>query len=144
MTIKLIHIVFVLTVGVGFTGGCQQQKQASSDEMKCNEDFDGFYQKFHSDSVFQMERIDFPLKGVYRTGDENPDEVNNDFRWNKESWKMQKPFEVDKTIYREELNRSDTLVVHRIYIENSGFSIERKFKLIKCKWVLVFYSEIDL
>jgi len=115
------------------------------DECDKGEVFDEFYRKFHTDSSFQLSRIDFPLKGYKRTGNENPDINDGKYYWKKKNWIVHKKFDLDdNSIYKQDKVFKDTLVVDKIYIENSGFSIERHFKLIDCKWKLVYYSEIDL
>ena len=97
------------------------------------EDFGEFFLKFHSDSIFQMDRVLFPLQG-YRSEE-------RDFYWNKEEWILHENAQIDTKIFTEEKVVSETDVIHKVYIKDSGFYIERVFKVIDCKWYLVYYVE---
>lgn len=103
------------------------------------EDFHQFYLQFHSDSVFQMERIQFPLEG----GIYDDDKVQ---RWSKKNWQLIKytVFEVDTSQFKVLFDKTDTLVNERIYIPNSGFDFHCKYKLINGKWFLVFCLDQNL
>ncbi|NJO68122.1 MAG: DUF4348 domain-containing protein [Bacteroidetes bacterium] len=54
---------------------------SKSASTKGLENFDQFYKRFHTDSIFQMSRIQFPLKGQ---------KINfqGTFSWKKENWMM--------------------------------------------------------
>ncbi|HPO66518.1 MAG TPA: hypothetical protein PKY76_11230 [Bacteroidales bacterium] len=115
-----------------------------------NEDFNEFYNKFYSDSIFQMSRIVFPLKGKHCLDGCLP-ESPVATEWSKNEWSfLQAADEVNDSIirygdyvYRREIKKSDTLVVERIYIPDSGFEILAKYSLKEQKWYLVYYSEAN-
>ena len=48
------------------------------------ENFDKFYNRFHTDSTFQMSRIKFPLQGKIIQGDQET-------KWSRDNWIMMKP-----------------------------------------------------
>jgi len=112
-----------------------------------NEDFNEFYNKFYSDSIFQMSRIVFPLKGEHCLDDCLP-ESPVATEWSKNEWSfLGAADEVNDSIirygdyiYRREITKSDTLVVERIYIPNSGYEVLMKYSLKEQKWYLVYYS----
>ncbi len=128
----------------------QQIKQTFTDE-----DFDTFYKKFYSDSLFQITRITFPLKGFNsdsydpELGDKNPP-----YFWKKKDWTFLHTLDQDKLkdshedgvdIYRKTIkHNSVSMVTEKMYMEESGYSEERKFKKINGKWYLIFYSFKDL
>lgn len=106
-----------------------------------SENFEEFNQHFHSDSVFQLSRIKFPVEGIHRDGWE-------EYKWTKENWEILKnpvtksnPFPNE---YKHQLISSDTLVIEKYWIEDSGFQCERKFQLIKDKWFMVSYYDMNL
>lgn len=106
---------------------------------KPDEDFNQFYLLFHSDSVFQMERIQFPLEG-------GSYDSENETKWNKKNWQLKKytVYDVDTTQYKVEFNFTDTMVNERIYIPNSGFDFLCKYKLIDGKWFLIYCMDQNL
>lgn len=55
-------------------------------------EFQDFYQKFSTDSVFQMEHIVFPLEGM-RSPKDSLDIIDPNFRWQQDTWKIHKPYD---------------------------------------------------
>jgi hypothetical protein len=112
-------------------------KSVSSDHL---ESFETFNIRFHSDSVFQISRINFPLEGKLVDGFEKQN-------WNSENWKLMKTPVTDKISlsgYKHSLRKTDEEVIEKFWIDNSGFKVERKFKRINGKWFLVFHADINL
>lgn len=116
-----------------------------------NENFEVFYKRFYSDSLFQISRIIFPLKGF--NSDEYDSELgkkNPPYFWKRKEWKFletlpQNYVRYEKKDWVEEYKKEikhnkDLSVLEKIFIVDSGYIDERIFKLIKGKWYLVFYS----
>ncbi len=104
------------------------------------ENFAEFDRRFHSDSLFQMSRITFPLKGKMVDGFDKKD-------WSAKNWSMMKSLVTENTNgknYKKQTHFSDTLVTEKIWIENSGFSFERHFKKVNGKWFLVYCEDRNL
>ncbi|WP_428228538.1 hypothetical protein [Flavobacterium sp.] len=104
------------------------------------ENFDMFNSRFHSDSVFQISRVDFPIDGISVSGFDR-------HNWRKENWKfitvpVSEKNEIEN--YEHSLVKTDTLVIERFWIPKSGFEVERQFKLLKNKWFLIYYNDINL
>ncbi|MDA6072342.1 hypothetical protein NJT12_22190 [Flavobacterium sp. AC] len=138
--LKVVSIVaFLILIS------CQHKKQESLSESKKTtivkgENFDVFNSQFHSDSVFQISRVDFPIDGISVSGFDR-------HNWTKENWKfINVPVSEKNEIqnYEHSLVKSDTLIIERFWIPDSGFEVERQFKLIKNKWFLVYYNDINL
>jgi hypothetical protein len=103
------------------------------------EDFDSFYDQFHSDSLFQMARIKFPLKGHNVDGFEK-------INWTKENWNMlrTKIYDIDKTQFKTNFKKNKTTFIQKCTVLDSGFSSELRFELIDKKWFLVYALEKNL
>jgi len=131
--------LFIIVVCFSCAMPKETQNRDIGTEMQQAEDFDEFYRKFHSDSIFQMSRIQFPLKGSNRDGfDES--------KWKKSTWEMHKVGvqEVDTTIFKIEIKKTDSLYTERIYVDQAGFDMTRTFELLDSKWYLTIYVEKNL
>lgn len=147
MRIKVLMSLLIISLLLVY---CKSETKVESDNGRNLikiENFEEFYSKFYSDSTFQINRIEFPLKGYNSDFDDGiPDDVREElsmkpqeeFMWKKNEWEMLK--NVNDENLKKELNKSDTLVVERIYKEASGYEILRKFKPINNKWYLIYYS----
>jgi hypothetical protein len=109
------------------------------------ENFDDFISKFYSDSVFQQSRIAKSLEGVVFEWDVIGDSVIES------KWDGKEPFvsayetvrvTVDGSL--QSLNTSMDSIVERIYLENSGFLLERTFKLKEGCWFSARYDVSNL
>jgi len=104
------------------------------------ESFDSFNTHFHSDSLFQVSRIAFPIGGQCVNDIENK-------KWNRSNWEFVNTpvsLNADTTEYRHSLVMTDTLVTEKFWIDQSGFKVERRFKLKDGKWFLVYYDDINM
>lgn len=106
-----------------------------------DEKFAVFNLKFHSDSLFQMSRIKFPIGGKKIDGWETR-EV-----WSTKNWEMLKSPVSGKNEFKEYQHNviySDTLVTEKYWIENSGFSTEVRFRIVDGKWFLIYFNDVNL
>lgn len=107
------------------------------------ENFDSFYLRFHSDTLFQTQRINFPLKG-YDINEENSIGMDtSEFFWDRKNWEYHILFKVLAPYARQRKQVKDTLI-EKIFIPNSGFFTERKFVCKERKWYLEFYGNQEL
>ena len=102
------------------------------------ENFDNFYSRFCTDIVFQMERINFPLKGT--TVEEDMD-MNRTYRkWRQSDWGHEVTTYYDPILkqcgFKTEVNRSTYEVYIRIYEPNTENDSQMVFELIRNKWYL--------
>ncbi|MCR5886649.1 DUF4348 domain-containing protein [Hymenobacter sp. J193] len=106
-----------------------------------NETFEVFYNNFYSNKTFQLSRIITPLKGELKYIDENDKVVF-------EKWKINKDFEVisysnlkkQMKNIKKKVTTSNAYAVEQIWIQDSGFTINRKFEKRNGKWYLVYYK----
>ena len=115
--------------------------------MSCNanntkgEEFAKFNQKFHSDSVFQMSRIKFPIGGKKVEGWQERE------TWNTKNWEILKSPVTSKNKFKEFQHKvvySDTLVTEKYWLPDAGFSTEVRFQKVDGKWFLVYFNDVNL
>ena len=100
-----------------FFVGCQandgdQQANEALVEDNLPADFVSFYEEFHRDSSFQMDRIIWPLEGVPdNAGDRLTDRT---FRWQRNEWRIMQPTDVQSSFQREFLPLSNELIIEKI------------------------------
>lgn len=98
---------------------------------KPTEDFDSFYQKFHSDKAFQLSRVKFPVEGSY-----------NDFdtvmHWTRSNWEylVGTIDQVDTVKYNVKFEKQPGKVVEGFYCKECGFSYEAWYSLVDGSWYL--------
>ena len=104
------------------------------------EDFNTFYNKFHDDSVFQIDRVKFPLKGYAM------DTSESQLAWEKNSWVMHRNTiqDIDTSQFKINVEKTEYLYKEKVFIEGGGFASERIFKQINGKWYLVSFIDVDL
>lgn len=102
---------------------------------KGREDFLAFHEQFYKDSVFQLQRTEFPLLGKDPEGKQDP------FYWDVENWQYLKPIKSEPTIKVLPFIDMETWMRERIIIQER-FYIEKQFTLINNKWYLTSYSGI--
>lgn len=104
-----------------------------------NESFENFNTRFHTDSLFQLSRIKFPIGGQFVDGFERHE-------WTIENWDLHKEPVSGKKLkgFEHTITKTDTTVVEKIWIENSGFNFERKFKIIEGQWFLTYCKDLNL
>lgn len=98
------------------------------------EDFGAFHVKFYEDSLFQLQRIEFPMMGVSPSGEEQ-------FIWTTENWKILKPITVDGQEIDRQILDMDNVMQERILVQ-SKFMIQLMYALVDNKWHLTSYSGI--
>lgn len=98
------------------------------------ENFLSFYEKFGTDSLFQMRRIEFPMIGT------NPNGSDERFFWTEENWVLQRKIdESNEDIQIQPILDMGDLVRVRLVIQQR-FMVENLYSLINDKWFLTEYS----
>jgi len=144
--------------------GSVKEKYLSSAKMERVENFDSFRVKFYSDSLFQINRIIFPLeseedsvmnnKSLEEKDPKAEAEESNYIPHNKNNWVIlitDKSFRndsviiVDKIKYIRRFFKTDKYVEESIlYAKPEYVFMTAKYRLIEGKWYLVDYqNELD-
>ena len=116
---------------------CKNKSDAVQEQVSIPEDFYAFYDQFHNDSTFQMEHIIFPLQGL-------PAEdslKSSDWRWNKSSWVIHKPFD-PKGTFKRDWYSINSIIIERISDSSGRFTMERRWAKMGSEWNLIFYKEM--
>lgn len=112
--------------------------------VKSKENFENFIYEFISDSLFQVDRIKFPLKSSIQTSIEDVDTTSIE----KKGWKMVRLFGGDEyrpQIYdnfKRELRDTDERLFCWEGIEN-GIYVEYKFQRFGGLWYLTEYNDFS-
>lgn len=103
------------------------------DNKQTMEDFETFYDRFHTDESFQRSRVQWPLQGMtLEDGDEIP--------WTRDNFPIMKVriYDIDTSEYKTEYKKESTRFTQRVWLEDSDFSSEFRFECIEGKWYLVY------
>ncbi len=121
---------------------CKSEPEKKEAEYsKLPKDFVEFYDKFHEDSVFQIEHITFPLEGATRIPNSDIDSMIP-YKWRKENWKIHKKFEnFDDIFTRSFYLLGDDAVIENIIGVDSLFQMQRRFSKLHSGWHLIYYYE---
>lgn len=142
-----ILLLFSLATFVFFN--CQNAPQAIQQTKNAGDlprDFLDFYQKFHTDSTFQMAHIEWPLKGEKSTNEEDAPLNTQLHEWTPETWKvMHLPDTSMSTLKRNYEVVGQVLIIERISYPMVGFGFERQFfKDEDNSWRLIYYAEVPM
>lgn len=131
------YLKYLLSLAIAATvlSGCQKKIGIAS----VDEDFDVFYDRFHAESDFQLDRVVFPLEGTLI-------DDQGTHQWNRGDWEMHrgKVTEITAAGYDTEIIRKEAEFIDKVTLRDSGFFIERRFQRIKGRWYLVYYDKVDL
>jgi hypothetical protein len=106
-------------------------------------DFAQFYEKFHSDSVYQMSHIQFPLDG-YPTNADSVSIADKNFHWTADTWVMHTMKAFNDSLYTRTLEVPLAGIVNEtVYQKNTPFGMVRRFFKRGDEWYLIFYSGMN-
>lgn len=135
-----IYPIFIFTVYL--LGSCQNHQEPEDiNTEEIPKDFSEFYVLFHTDSVYQMEHILFPLEGRPA---KDTSQFDDEFKWQKDSWKIHNFDHFDQNLYEVSRKVTDsTLITEVIRDKQSGFGIKRRFARFNDKWYLIYYDAMN-
>lgn len=134
MKLKSIWLYVIVFIVVFLGSFLYMRMQATS-----GENFETFYDKFMTDSTFQISRIPFPIEGI----PENPTDLDliNGFYWTQDNWDMQLELDYESQGFERELIDKGALKVEFIRVPGlAGMEFERRFMLMDGKWNLIYYA----
>jgi len=130
--IKWLIVLMSFCVLLSCKGDKATTVEPSAEELGLSnelpEDFLTFYMKFHSDSIFQVEHIVFPLKM-------KADSTS----YLKADWVMHQPFDDNKGEFSQSFINMNGLIIERISSSNQIFRMERRFVKSGTSYELIYY-----
>ncbi len=130
-------MVITLLLGVA-ASSCRSTRSTQS--ATAAEAFAPFYDRFLTDSAFQMTRVRFPLPGQKFTADV----ADSAYRWQRADWRMLREPQLDSTYFTRNLSVTDTLVTDEIAGKDSGLYFRMDYRPVNRKWYLVNLVDRDL
>ena len=129
-------------------GACKNTK--NNNDVTTNigaseKDFADFYEKFHTDSNYQMAHIVFPLEGL-PSGADSAVLASGLFYHQSADWRMQHSLEdMDKDMdYSRHLSfLTPDFARETIYKTDSTYAMERRFAHIDSSWFLIYYAGMN-
>ena len=126
------------------TSGSQAEnvrQTAGSDQPSAA--FMDFYQKFHSDSRFQLDHIVWPLAGQTAVQVDSSRSILQAIQWEKEKWRMHRLDFNSNDYLREWKLIGDIMVIEKMRAKSANYGLERRFaKKNDTEWALIFYSDM--
>ena len=111
-------------------------------EQSLPDDFHSFYDKFHTDSTFQLERIIFPLKGMGKASDTSS--TIEEITWQQEEWKIHGPFNNQNGTFERVFTNVAGIVTEYIASTNGLFSMEKRYAKLGGEWHLIYYQGLEM
>lgn len=138
------YSLIILMLAFCFTG-CKQKSDSSESggtPLYETKEFIEFYEKFSTDSAFQMEHVVFPLDGI-RAPENEQDSTALTHQWQREDWIIHTNFDdANGTFSKEMLDLAGKMVIEYISDESGTFSMERRFAKLSDGWNLIYYKEM--
>lgn len=105
------------------------------------DDFITFYDRFHTDSLYQMDHIVFPLEGL-PNAIEVPDTVaTKRFFWQQNEWKKHNHFTDPSGQFDHWYQVLDERVIeHWVQMKGTDMMIQRRFAKLENGWNLIYYA----
>lgn len=152
MQLKRTKTLFLISlVGVALIMSCssspklEETTSESSDvapvETTIPADFEDFYERFHSDTNYQMAHIVFPLSGLPANADTLQAQ---DFKWQKDSWKWHRAMDETLSGYERSWQViSDEMISETIVQTSVGIGMTRRFAKVGGEWNLIYYAGMN-
>ena len=117
-------------------GSCQTKQERKWSEGVFPEDFTEFYDRFHSDSLYQMEHVSFPLSGIPALQMQQMDSL---YYFQKENWRMHRAIPDSAIAYHSIEEIDEGIIEEEIGLEEKRVTIFRRFSKIGDEWYLIYY-----
>jgi len=140
-------IILIFSFFLTWQYGCKKANTAETAEasqvkmINEGDEFKEFYQKFSTDSAFQIEHTVFPLEGV-RSPKDSLDKIDPNFRWTRDQWVIHQSFDDANGTFTREFVEMPGLVTEIISDQSRQFTMERRFGKLSSGWHLIYYREM--
>jgi len=145
--VKLILVLVAVSFAFVFYNKIKvdQPKLNPSEEITHSEnslpsDFHEFYNRFHTDSLYQMNHISFPLTGVVQEEDSIRTVASK--QWLEDDWKLHKPFDNYGGTFERTFTNNGTVISEIIEGNGGMFTIEKRYSILAGEWHLIYYQSL--
>lgn len=129
-------LIYLLLVFSLWTISCRSKNSLEKPAIPLT--FIEFYERFHTDSAYQMSHVLFPLQGRSYQGEGRYIEK----LWTADNWVLHRPIgEMSDQYEIQYFTLNDDVVRELIRHKEGGFSMERNFAMIDGQWKLIRYYE---
>lgn len=127
------------------TSPTPQAESVTTSDTQIPADFSDFYEKFHTDSMYQMTHISWPLQGDKSEQIDSTHYQKKEITWEQSNWRMHRPVDYSSGDYKRQIQMlGDGLLIEYILITAGGYGIERRFaKQPDGEWNLIYYSDMQ-
>ena len=133
-----INSFLLFLIFVAILTNCKNRETKFEAQSSVPESFWPFYEKFHNDSIFQIEHIVFPLQGLPAQLDSTID-IDN-YKWSKSQWQIHRSYDdMEGTFHREFVSFSN-IVMEVIHDSSRTFQMTRRFSMLQDEWHLIYYE----
>ncbi|HKK87967.1 MAG TPA: hypothetical protein VJ917_03895 [Saprospiraceae bacterium] len=132
MQLKYSYLILMLLVG----GSCQTKQESKWVEGALPEDFTDFYDRFHSDSLYQMEHISFPLSGIPALQMQQLDSL---YYFKKQNWRLHRAIPDSAIAYQSIEEIDEGIIEEEIGLTENRVAIFRRYSKIGDEWYLIYY-----
>lgn len=119
---------------------CKDNKPSVTEKIadEIPEEFYEFYNKFSSDSAYQMQHIIFPLDGKSAE-----DSLRNQaYLWQKDTWTIHQPFDDMGGTFSQSWYNVNSVIIEKINDNSGQFTMERRWAQLGGEWHLIYYKEM--
>ena len=109
-------------------------------ESSLPDDFHLFYDKYHTDSTFQMSRTFFPLKGLAKSVDST--KIAEETLWQEDQWILHKPFDSQNGTFERTFTNIGGIISETISANQGLFTLEKRYAKLNGEWHLIYYQEL--
>lgn len=140
---KLLVIILLVNMS------CKDSKLAEDQdltgditEVSLPDDFLPFLEKFSTDTLYQIDHIQWPLEKQLALS--HPEDDSESVMLTEEEWKIQHAFDDMNGTYSQQFINFNGIITE-VTIDKSGqYTMLRRFTKIDDKWKLIFYKEMGL
>jgi hypothetical protein len=120
---------------------CQSVSSNRGVDASLPDDFKKFYEKFHTDSSYQMKHIIFPLEGIPSYAD-SLGLVANNFYWQEKNWDLHKNI-TDESYRKEYSILPNDIINEKLILKDKPIRLQRRFAKISGEWMLIYYVGLN-
>ena len=122
---------------------CKNKPKSEAIATSVGEEFDAFYQKFHTDTAYQKAHIQFPLPGLPSFAD-SITLVEKDYFWDKDLWVYHKLPDLDSSGFKRIINpMSESMLTEILINKKEKAAMERRFVKLGNDWYLIYYAGLN-